>query len=148
MCWFLYRFVSSQTLRWSKIYFAIYGDFCHGRRGLVIKVTKVCCTLYYQSCVYSLCINVKRVVMVEEIFNATRFETRKVCIVCDNQSVTRLSKNSSFHSRSMHIDVCYRWIHDTLDSKLMEIEKIHTDENGSDMFMKVFPKGSLSFYAR
>jgi hypothetical protein len=38
---------------------------------------------------------------------------------CDNQSVIHLSKNSTFHSRSKHIDVRYHWIRDALDEKLL-----------------------------
>lgn len=30
-----------------------------------------------------------------------------------------------------------------LDSKLLELEKIHTDDNGSDMMTKDFPRGKL-----
>ena len=36
-------------------------------------------------------------------------------LYCDSQSAIRLSKNSTFHSRSKHIDVRYHWIHDMLD---------------------------------
>ncbi|KAI5431172.1 hypothetical protein KIW84_035363 [Lathyrus oleraceus] len=35
---------------------------------------------------------------------------------------------------SKHVGAYYRWIRDALDSKLMELEKIHTDENGSGAF--------------
>ena len=69
----------------------------------------------------------------------------KYVLFCDNQSAIHLSKNSSFHSRSKHIDVRYHWILDALDSKLMELEKIHTDDNGSDMLTKVLPRGKFEF---
>ncbi|WJX48823.1 hypothetical protein P8452_35337 [Trifolium repens] len=69
----------------------------------------------------------------------------KYVLFCDNQSAIHLSKNSSFHSRSKHIDVRYHWIRDALDSKLMELEKIHTDDNGSDMLTKVLPRGKFEF---
>lgn len=70
----------------------------------------------------------------------------KYILFCDNQSVIHLSKNSSFHSRSKHIDVCYHLIRNALDSKLMELEKIHTDDNGSDMLTKVLPRGKFEFF--
>lgn len=66
-------------------------------------------------------------------------------LFCDSQSAIHLAKNSSFHSRSKHIDVRYHWIRDALDAKLLELEKIHTDENGSDMLTKVLPRGKFEF---
>ena len=54
-------------------------------------------------------------------------------VLCDNQSAIHLSTNPTFHSRSKHIDVRYHWIQDVLDEKLLQLEKVHTDENGSDM---------------
>ena len=64
---------------------------------------------------------------------------------CDNQSPIQLSKNSSFQSRSKNIDVRYNWIRDALDTKLMELEKIHTNDNGSDMLTKVLTRGMFEF---
>lgn len=58
----------------------------------------------------------------------------------DSQSAIHLSKKSSFHSRSKHIDVRYHWIRDVLEMKLLHIEKIHTDDNGSDMMMKTLTR--------
>jgi hypothetical protein len=54
-------------------------------------------------------------------------------LYCDNQSVIHLSKNSTFHSRSKHIDVKCHWICDALEDKLLQIEKIHIDDNGSNI---------------
>ena len=60
----------------------------------------------------------------------------KYVLYCDSQSAIHLSKNSTFHSRSKHIDVRYYWIRDVLDSKLLQLEKDHTDDNISDMLTK------------
>ncbi|CAL9000335.1 unnamed protein product, partial [Prunus brigantina] len=59
-------------------------------------------------------------------------EQHKYTLHCDSQSAIHLSKNPSFHSRSKHIDVRYHWIHDVLESKQLQLEKIHTDDNSSD----------------
>lgn len=64
-------------------------------------------------------------------------------LFCDNQSTIHLAKNSSFHSRSKHIDVRYHWIRDTLNDKLLTLEKIHTDDNGSDMLAKALTREKL-----
>ncbi|RVW49150.1 Retrovirus-related Pol polyprotein from transposon TNT 1-94 [Vitis vinifera] len=64
----------------------------------------------------------------------------KYQLFCDSQSAIHIGKNSSFHSRSKRIDVRYHWIRDVLEMKLLQLEKIHTDENGSDMLMKILPR--------
>ena len=64
-------------------------------------------------------------------------------VYCDSQSAIHLSKNSSFHYRTKHIDVRYHWIRDVLDMKLLHIQKIHTDDNGSDMMTKALAREKL-----
>ncbi|RVW61571.1 Retrovirus-related Pol polyprotein from transposon TNT 1-94 [Vitis vinifera] len=64
------------------------------------------------------------------------FKQQHYVVYCDNQSVIHLSKNSTFHARSKHIDVRYHWMRDVLNDNLFELEKIHTDHNGSDMLTK------------
>ena len=61
----------------------------------------------------------------------------------DNQSAIHLGKNSTFHSRSKHIDVRYHWIRDTVEAGELVLEKVHTDDNGTDMMTKVLPRGKL-----
>ena len=57
----------------------------------------------------------------------------------DSHSYIHLSRNSTFHSRSKHIDVRYHWICDVLESKQLYLEKIHT----SEMETKCLPKEKL-----
>ena len=64
-------------------------------------------------------------------------------MLCDNQSAIHLGKNSIFHARSKHIDVRYHWLRDALNDNLFELEKIHTDHNGSDMLTKTLPREKL-----
>ncbi|CAA0823428.1 Uncharacterized mitochondrial protein AtMg00300 [Striga hermonthica] len=61
----------------------------------------------------------------------------------DSQSAIHLSKNSSFHSRSKHIEVRYHWIRNVLESKQLHLAKVHTSENGADMMTKTLPKEKL-----
>ena len=67
----------------------------------------------------------------------------KYVLFYDSQSVIHLAKNSSYHSRTKHIDVRYHWIRDVVSSKLLKLEKIHTDDNGSDMMTKILPNEKL-----
>ena len=64
------------------------------------------------------------------------FKQQHYVVYCDNQRSSHLSKNSTFHARSKHIDVRYHWMRDALNDNLFEIEKVHTDNNGLDMLMK------------
>ncbi|CAL2271321.1 unnamed protein product [Prunus armeniaca] len=72
-------------------------------------------------------------------------EQHKYILHCDSQSAIHLSKNPSFHSRSKHIDVRYHWIRDVLESKQLQLENIHTDDNSSDMMTKSLPKDKYEF---
>ena len=70
-------------------------------------------------------------------------QQEKYVVYSDSQSAIHLSKNLMFHSRSKHIDVRYHWIRDVLESNQLNLEKIHTSENGSDMLTKCWPKEKL-----
>ena len=76
------------------------------------------------------------------------FKQDKYVLFCDNQSAIHLSKNASFHSRSKHIEVRYLWIRDVLYSKKMQLEKVHTDDNGADMLTKVVTRKKLEVCRR
>ncbi|RDY10806.1 hypothetical protein CR513_04607, partial [Mucuna pruriens] len=70
------------------------------------------------------------------------------CREMDLESAIHLGKNSNFHSRSKHIDVRYHWIRDALDAQLLELAKVHTDDNGADMVTKALPRGKLILWSR
>ncbi|KAK9698616.1 hypothetical protein RND81_08G117800 [Saponaria officinalis] len=75
-------------------------------------------------------------------------EHEKYRLYCDSQSTIHLAKNPTFYSRSKHIDMRYHWIRDVLESNLLHIEKIHTDDNGSDMMTKTLPMEKLDVCRR
>ncbi|RDX77969.1 hypothetical protein CR513_41822, partial [Mucuna pruriens] len=62
------------------------------------------------------------------------------CCEMDLESIIHLDKNSTFHSSSKHIDVRYHWIRDALNAKLLELTKVYTDDNGTDMMNKTVPR--------
>ena len=39
----------------------------------------------------------------------------------------------------------YHWIMDVLEKKLLQLEKIHTEENGSDMLTKTLLRSNLEY---
>ena len=71
------------------------------------------------------------------------FKQQRYVVYCDNQIVIHLSKNFNIHARSKHIDVRYHWMRDALNDNLFELEKIHTNHNGSDMLTKSLPREKL-----
>ena len=85
----------------------------------------------------------KELLWMKRFMQELRFKQQHYVVYCDNQSAIHLSKNSTFHARSKHIDVRYHWMRDALNDNLFEIEKIHTDNNGSDMLTKTLPREKL-----
>jgi hypothetical protein len=64
-------------------------------------------------------------------------------IFCDSQSAMDLSKNSMYHSRTKHIDVRYHWLRLAIEEQMLQLKKIHTDDNAADMLTKVVPPDKL-----
>ena len=79
----------------------------------------------------------------EKFLQELGLNLEKFILYYDSQSAIHLSKNSAFHSKSKHIDVRYHWIHDALEMKMFSLEKIHTDDNGSDMMTKALTSEKL-----
>jgi len=57
-------------------------------------------------------------------------------LYCDSQSAIHLAKNPSHHERSKHIDVKFHYIRNVIGQKDVELVKVHTVENLSDMLTK------------
>ena len=76
------------------------------------------------------------------------FKQEKYVLMCDSQCTICLWKNSTFHSKSKHIQRRYHWIRDVVASKEVEIEKVHMNDNGADMMTKSLPKGKLEVCRR
>ena len=64
----------------------------------------------------------------------------KYALHYDSQSIIHLAKNPRYHSKTKHIDVRYHWIRQVLDDGLLQLEKIHTEENPADMLTKTLPR--------
>ncbi|CAA7059133.1 unnamed protein product [Microthlaspi erraticum] len=85
----------------------------------------------------------KEVLWMKNFLADIGFKQDKYVLLCDSQSAICLGKNSTFHSRSKHIDRRYHWIRDVVASKEVELEKVHTDDNGADMMTKSLPRWKL-----
>ncbi|KAE8710415.1 Retrovirus-related Pol polyprotein from transposon TNT 1-94 [Hibiscus syriacus] len=57
-------------------------------------------------------------------------------LYCNSQSVIHLAKNSSFHSRTKHIQLRYHFIRSLLEDGILKLEKISGAQNPADMLTK------------
>ena len=57
-------------------------------------------------------------------------------VFCDNTSAINLFKNPVQHSKSKHIEICYHFIRDLVEDKVVCLEFIHTDNQKADIFTK------------
>ena len=57
-------------------------------------------------------------------------------VFCDSQSAIHLAKNLAYHSKTKHIPVKYHFVRHVVDEGGVFLEKVHTKENSTDMFMK------------
>ncbi|GJT54772.1 hypothetical protein Tco_0989826 [Tanacetum coccineum] len=66
-------------------------------------------------------------------------------IYIDNESTIYIVKNPVFHSKTKHIDIRHHFIRDSYEKKLIQVIKIHTDQNVADLLTKAFDVCSDEF---
>ncbi|GJQ96199.1 hypothetical protein Tco_0007338 [Tanacetum coccineum] len=59
-------------------------------------------------------------------------------IYIDNESTICIVKNPMFHSKTKHIEIRHHFIRDAYKKKLIQVLKIHTDDNVADLLTKAF----------
>jgi hypothetical protein len=57
-------------------------------------------------------------------------------LYCDSESAIHIAKNSSFHSKTKHIQLRYHFIQSILEDGHLNLEKIHTSHNPADILTK------------
>ncbi|KAK3034061.1 hypothetical protein RJ639_034286 [Escallonia herrerae] len=62
----------------------------------------------------------------------------------DSQSAIHLAKNSTFHSRTKHIQLRYHFIRSLLEDRQLNLEKIEGNKNPADMLTNVVDRQKLS----
>ncbi|GJU31284.1 putative ribonuclease H-like domain-containing protein [Tanacetum coccineum] len=63
-------------------------------------------------------------------------------IYIDNESTICIVKNPVFHSKTKHIEIRHHFIRDAYEKKLIQVLKIHTDDNVADLLTKAFDVSS------
>ncbi|GJU27109.1 putative ribonuclease H-like domain-containing protein [Tanacetum coccineum] len=66
------------------------------------------------------------------------FNFMNTTIFIDNQSTICIVKNPVFHQRTKHIEIRHHFIRDANEKNLIQVLKIHTDENVADLLTKAF----------
>ncbi|GJT76876.1 hypothetical protein Tco_1043601 [Tanacetum coccineum] len=59
-------------------------------------------------------------------------------IYIDNESTICIVTNPVFHSKTKHIGIRHHFIRDAYEKKLIQVLKIHTDDNVADLLTKAF----------
>ncbi|GJT00806.1 hypothetical protein Tco_0821975, partial [Tanacetum coccineum] len=68
-------------------------------------------------------------------------------IFIDNKSTICIVKNLVFHSKTKHIEIRHQFIRDSNEKKLIQMIKIHTDQNVVDLLTKAFDVNRFQFLA-
>nr|GEV77030.1 hypothetical protein [Tanacetum cinerariifolium] len=71
-----------------------------------------------------------------------RFNLMDTKIYFDNKSIIYIAKNPVFHSKIKHIEIRHHFIRDAYEKKLIQVLKIHTNDNVADLLTKAFDVSS------
>jgi hypothetical protein len=71
---------------------------------------------------------------------------RPTVIYCDNQSCIKLLENPIFHDRYKHIEIHYHFICDYVQSGVVELQYISTEEQVEDILTKALGRGKFVFF--
>ncbi|GJT04250.1 putative ribonuclease H-like domain-containing protein [Tanacetum coccineum] len=66
-------------------------------------------------------------------------------IYIDNESTICVVKNPVFHSKIKHNEIRHHFIRDAYEKKLIQVLKIHTDDNVADLLTKAFDVSRFNF---
>jgi hypothetical protein len=61
-------------------------------------------------------------------------------IFSDNQAAISIAHHPEFHARTKHIDIAHHFLRDLVESEIINLVYIKTDENLADIFTKGLPK--------
>ncbi|KAI3672915.1 hypothetical protein L6452_39017 [Arctium lappa] len=66
-------------------------------------------------------------------------------IFIDNSSAISIVNNPVKHSKTKHIEIRYHFIRDCNEKKLIQVAKVHTENQFADLFTKAFDVGRFTF---
>jgi Reverse transcriptase (RNA-dependent DNA polymerase) len=81
--------------------------------------------------------------LIHEIFPSL---ARPTPLHCDSQSVLKLIKDNNYQARTKHIDICYHFIRQVAQTKVLELIYCPTDNMTADILTKALPKWKVSYH--
>jgi hypothetical protein len=86
----------------------------------------------------------KEVIWLQRFMEEFKKKQENGRLYCDSESAIHLAKNSTFHSKTKHIQLRYHFIRCTLEDGHLKLEKIHTSQKPADMLTKGVTREKLS----
>ncbi|GJS26517.1 putative ribonuclease H-like domain-containing protein [Tanacetum coccineum] len=87
-----------------------------------------------------------QVLWIQNLMLDYEFNFMNTKIYIDNESTICIVKNPVYHSKTKHIAIRHHFIRDAYEKKLIQVLKIHTDDNVADLLTKAFDvSSSLGF---
>ena len=83
----------------------------------------------------------KEAIWIQSLYSEITGKEHKLQIIpVDNQGAMKLAKNPQFHNRTKHIDIRYHFIRETIESDLVELQYVQTEDNIADILTKALPR--------
>ncbi|GKA96300.1 hypothetical protein Tco_1097696 [Tanacetum coccineum] len=73
------------------------------------------------------------------------FDFNKISLYCDSKSAIALSCNTVQHSRTKHNTVCYHFIKEQVENKVVELYFVKTTYQLADIFTKELERERFKF---
>eukprot|EP00253_Pinus_taeda_P005034 PITA_05034 len=89
----------------------------------------------------------KEMIWLQRFMGELGKEHDKGTLYSDSQSAIHLAKNSTFHSRTKHIQLKYHFMRSVLEDGELKLEKIHTSQNPVDMLTNVVTREKLRIFS-
>ena len=61
-------------------------------------------------------------------------------LFCDNQAMLRLAMDDNYHTCTKHIDICFHFIHQTVEDGSINLIYCSTDDMTADILTKALPR--------
>ncbi|MCO5611309.1 hypothetical protein L7F22_065561 [Adiantum nelumboides] len=65
-------------------------------------------------------------------------------LYCDSQSAIQLARNPVYHLKTKNVDVKYHFIREMVENKQIQLVKVHTTDNPTDLLTKGLPEESFA----
>ena len=78
----------------------------------------------------------RQLVWMHSLLSEMRISIRFIPLCGDNQGSIFIASNAVQEKRTKHIDICYHYIREVVESGKVKLYFVQTDENPVDMFTK------------